>query len=357
MSRFYDWGATFSRQTGTNGERCIVIGAKGIGKTFGLRLACVKDYIKNGARFCELCRTNEELKAVKQGYFDRLQSQGFFKDRIFKTEGQAGYVAKILNKDEGGKVEHTPWEVCCYFVSLTSFQREKKRTYDGVKRFIYDEALIDRKDRYHRYLPNEYLILANILDTVSREQAESDRHYKVYLLGNACDLASPYLRYSGITKVPDYGYHYYQDKTVLLHYVEPWDAEERKRGTLVGRMLAGLDESKMMFDNEFSDSGEGDVVRKPKGSKPLVTLRYSSQNFGVWISYTEGLLFVSLKPAGDAPVVALTKKDSSIDYLTVQKQSPTLKMLLDSFYNGLLRYDKPMTRELFFSVLGFLGVQ
>ena len=35
--RFYNWADAFSRQTGHQGEICIVVGAKGIGKTFGLQ--------------------------------------------------------------------------------------------------------------------------------------------------------------------------------------------------------------------------------------------------------------------------------------------------------------------------------
>ena len=75
MAEYYDWSATLSRQTDTNGEICVVIGAKGIGKTFGLRLLCVSDYLKRGRRFCEICRTKEEMKAVKKGYLTSCKMQ------------------------------------------------------------------------------------------------------------------------------------------------------------------------------------------------------------------------------------------------------------------------------------------
>ena len=71
MSGFYDWNDVFSRQTGNNGEIALITGGKGIGKTFGLRLQCVKDYLKDGSLFVELCRTKVECKAVSLGYFDK----------------------------------------------------------------------------------------------------------------------------------------------------------------------------------------------------------------------------------------------------------------------------------------------
>ena len=205
MSKYYDWQATFSRQTGTQGEICIVTGAKNIGKTFGLRLQCVNDYLKTGRHFCEICRTKDEVKNVTQGYFDKLQNDGFFSDYVFKVERNTGYIAEKPAADE--KPE---WHVICYFVALTAFQTEKKRTYTNVYRFIFDEAIIDRKDRYHRYLPNEFLVLANILDSVSRQQYEDAKPYKVYILGNACDLSCPYLQYLGVNSIPEYGDHFYR---------------------------------------------------------------------------------------------------------------------------------------------------
>ena len=90
MVKYYDWDATFSRQTGTQGEFCIVAGGKGIGKTFGLRLKCINEYIKKGFRFVEICRTKEERSQVEDGYFSKLQHDGFFKDYIFKVEKNQG---------------------------------------------------------------------------------------------------------------------------------------------------------------------------------------------------------------------------------------------------------------------------
>lgn len=367
--RYYDWAKTFSYQTGSQGELCIVVGAKDIGKTFGLRLACVKDYLKRKRRFCEICRTEAELKAVRQGYFDKLQGQGFFEEHVFQVKGQTGMIAKLLPPDEDDydesgqlkedyKPKHTPWETLCYFVALTSFQREKKRTYENVYRYVFDEGLIDSKDRYHRYLPNEYLILANLLDSISRQQP-GGAQYRVYILGNACDLTAPYLRYAGVDKIPEYGYSFYNDKHTLLHYVEPWDAGVRKRETLVGHMLNGFDsEAAMVFENKFDDGYTGDLGKKTAKAKYAFGVRYGEFSFAVWIDYSDGYIYVNRKPPKDARnMVALTKKDATIDYQGVTRASPYMQMISNAYYAGDLRYDSAITRELFFSVLDFLGIK
>lgn len=350
---FYNWDKTFSYQTGTNGEICEVLGAKDIGKTFGLRLKCIERFIKHKRKFVEICRTNEELKAVIVGYFDKITSEGFFQDYIFKTERGCGYIARKPICDE--KPE---WELICYFIALTNFQREKKRTYDKPERFIFDEAVIDTKDRYHRYLPDEFLILANLLDSVSRQQPGDDYQYRLYILGNSVDLTCPYLRYLGIDKIPSFGYHYYKDKTVLLHYVEPWDAEDRKAKTLVGRMLSGNEESKVIFDNVFQDTTNGEISKKTQSAKYRYAIRWGKMTFALWADKKTGTWYVSSKvPKGAKNVYTLTKRDSSANYDAIDRANPLLDLVNRLFYAGLLRYESAHIRESFFEVLAFIGIR
>lgn len=357
--KFYDWQATLSRQTGRQGEICIVVGAKGIGKTFGLRKQCVNDYLNKGWHFCELCRTKDELKVVRQGYFDKLQNAGLFADYLFKVVGQTGYIAKEPEKDAetGEYVEKPTWDVLCYFVALTAFQTEKKRTYTNVRRFIFDEAIIDSKDRYHRYLPNEFLVFANLLDSVSRQLPQGEQ-YRVYILGNACDLTCPYMRYLGINKIPEFGYSFWHDKSVLLHYVEPWDKEERQGLTLVGRMLNGTDESEMVFGNRFNTGDTGDICKKSAGAWYAYGIRYGDNMFAIWIDYAKGLCWITDKLPKDAGnVFALTKNDTTLDYQAIERSSDYLQMLNKFWYLGTLRYESPAIRELFLGILEFMGIR
>jgi len=357
--RFYDWPATFSRQTGTQGEFCIVIGAKGIGKTFGLRRQCVSDYIKHGWRFCEICRTREELKAVRKGYFDKLEFEGMFTGYIFKVQGEIGYIAREPEKDPetGDYVEKPQWAELCYFVAMTTFQIAKKRTYVNVHRFIFDEAVIDRKDRYHRYLLNEILIFGQLLDTVSRQQP-GGYQYRVYLLGNACDLTCPYLRYLGVNKMPEFGYTFYNHKHTLLHYVEPWDQERRETQTLVGRMLAGTGESEMIFGNRFAEDGSDTISPKTPRARYSYAIKYGEHLFGIWIDYGKALCYISAKvPKGAKNVFTLLKADSTLDYTAIERTSPYLQIINRFFYSGSLRYESPAIREMFLTILEFIGIR
>lgn len=349
--KYYYWPDVFSRQTGTNGEIAIVCGGKNIGKTFGLRLQCIEDFLTRKTPFCEICRTKTECEAISSGYFSKIQNDGFFTEYEFKTEKNCGYINLGTN-------EEPEWALICYFVALSNFQQEKKRTFVKPYRFIFDEAIIDVKDRFHRYLKSEFLILANLLDTISRQQPDDLYQYRLYIIGNAVDMRSPYFMYLGIDKIPPFGFTWYRDKTVLLHYVEPWNAEERKAHTLVGRMLAGSEESKIIFDNEFVDTSNGEVCDKTSSAKYAYALIYDQMRFAIWIDRKEGLYFINSKiPKGSKNVYSLTKKDGSINYQTIKRTDSLLKILNEMFYIGGLRYESMGVRESFHEVLGFLGVR
>lgn len=353
MGKFYNWHDTMSRQTGTNGEFCIVVGARGIGKTFGLRKQFVLDWIRDGSRFCEVCRNAAELPFVMQGYFDKLQAKGLFSEYEFKCEKNAAFARRLPFDDDN----QNEWDCIGYFVALTQFQRDKKRTFANVKRVVFDEAILDRKDKHHRYLPNEFAIFANMVSTVLREEPGVPTKGKVYLLGNACDLCAPYLFNLGIRKVPPFGFSYHNGKHTLLHYVEAVGAREREAETLVGRMLAGNEEAKTMFDNVFQDANDEFIESKTSNAKFAYGIRFQKMSFGVWLDWSNGLFYVNEKiPNNERNVYTLTKSDATIDYQSARKTNAQLQVLVDCFYMGAVRYSSPAIREAFLNVLTFFGV-
>lgn len=347
----YSYQPIYDRQTGTNAEVVWIIGGKDIGKTFTLRHDLLQKRIDTGKCFVEVCRTDDEAKDVCNGYMSKLQEVGYFKEYIFRAEKKTLYYAK--------NTDNPKWEIAAYFVALTLFQKEKKRTYSNIGDFIFDEAIIDKKDRYHHYLPYEYSILVNLIDTITREQPNDTPQHKIYLLGNACDFSCPLLYDSGVRKIPPYGYSWYNHKCTLVHYVEPWDAEDRQARTLAGRMLANNDdEAAMIFSNKFSYGYRGDIERKTSTAKFSYAIVFMQKSFGIWIDYATGIFYVSSKVPRDARnVYALTKKDNEINRQMLKRTDGLLKTLSNIYYIGGVRYESEIVRETFMQVLEFLGVK
>lgn len=349
MAKYYDWGRTFSYQTGTQGEMCLVVGAKNIGKTFGLRLALLNRCISKGLRFVEVSRTKEESRMVSSGYLDKLQAEGFFRDYSYRVEGGSGILTHERSERELDLIS---------FVSLTEFQSAKRRTYLPSWLYIFDEAILDRDDRHHHYLPNEYFTLAKVIDSITREQYDRPMPVRCYLLGNPCDLTAPYFRYCGVRSVPDYGYSWHNNKNTLLHFVRPWATEERRVNTFVGRMLAGhAEESGQVFDNQFITGRSYEYVApKSQRAKFQYGLVFNGESFGIWGDFDEDLFYVTRKCPKDGRVYALTKRDMSIDYTLVDRAHSSLKVLIDLHFKQLLRFEDLALQDSFMRMLTFYGV-
>ena len=212
MSDYYDWGTTLSYDA----DVTQVVTLRGKGKTYGLRKQFVKDFLKDESRFVEVCRFKDEISDVMDGYFDKLIEKEEFPNHVFKTERKAAFIAK---KPKDG--EKPQWKQIGYFVALSQMQRSKKKTFRNVYRIVLDESILDYHDRYHDYLPNEFSLLANIVDSCARQRAGEKRKHepRVYLLANACDLMNPYFIRYGIKEEPNFGYSWHAGKTFLLHYV------------------------------------------------------------------------------------------------------------------------------------------
>lgn len=351
MGKYYDWGNTLSY----NAPITIVTGARSIGKTFGFRVQMVGDALRGKGVFAEVCRYAAELESVEDGYFDKLQEQGFFSDYEFKCFKNRAFARKL-----GGEVNDADWELVGYFVALTQAQQMKKKTFVRPKNILFDEAFLDYHDRFHRYIPREYETFANLVSTLVRESPEDPAlGTRVVLLGNSVGFLNPYFEHLGIDKVPKYGYQWYKGKSVLLHYVKESEerVSEKMSGTLTGLMLSGTDEARAVFANEFEQGNTEYIETKPKAAKFRYGIVYNGQRYGVWVH--DLIMYVTSKiPKGEGRQVwAVTYSDNRIDYDACRKSTPAVKALVEWYYKGRVRYESAGVRERFAELLRVYGIR
>ena len=359
MADYYDWHPTLAR----NADVTMVIGARGIGKTYGLRKQCIKDFIRHGWRFCEVVRFKKELSAVADGYFNRLARDDDFAQFLFRSDSRYMYIAQDTGDavDEKGNKVKPQWMLMGYFVALTEGQQAKKRTYDEVRRLIFDEAVLERSDRFHTYLPNEFVALANVVDTVSRERADTKGvKPSLYLLGNACDIANPYFAHYGVGTDLRFGYRWYANKTFLLHYVRDDEyAQEKMRGTVAGRMMAMGEGGLVASMNEFQTVSGEFVMKKPKRAKFSFGIVCNGKRFGIWHDMSEGLVHVteSIPNGMDGRTYTLTAADSRINYIMANKLTKVMQSFAQMYWAGIVFYEDIQTKADFQEILNMFGVR
>lgn len=333
----------------------MVVGARGIGKTYGLRLQFIRDYIKDGFRFVELTRHQKQLPDFTSSYFSRIIENNEFEDYVFKTTNKHAYIAERADKPN--------WEVCGYFGAMTAAQDMKKQTFSKVKRILLDEAIIDKRiDRYHRYLANEFSVLANIVDSVSRERPDTKYSLRprIYLLGNACDLLNPYFGIYGIGEEPKVGYSWHAGKTMLLHYIKDTEyAQAKNANTVAGRMLDNTLDGLIASSNEFLRQSNDFVYEKPKHAKFQMGVVYLEKQYGIWVDDKEGYYYINRKIPKNTnrPIFALTASDNKVNYIAAKKAETALKGFTELYYLGIVRYETALVKTEFIEILTLFGVR
>lgn len=355
-TQYYDWNKTLSYDA----DVTMVVGARGVGKTYGLRKQCIRDYLKHEWRFVEICRNKNQVSPVSAGYFDRIISNEEFPEYVFKTTPQKAYIAK--RKDDEDDKKKIVWHCIGYFVALTDAQLLKRTTFTNVRRIIFDEAIMDKRDRYHRYVNNEYSVLVNIIDTVSRERADTESLApRVYLLGNALDMFNPYFEAYGINSKPPRGYSWYKNKTMLLDYLDSKKySQEKLTGTVAGRMIAGTVEGEIEANNEFMNSGIEFVMKKTPKAKFSFGISYDNRDYAVWIDMFEGYYFITKKFPKNTegkPIFTITASDAKINYIMAKRADKPIQMLSDAFYMGIMRFDNMATMNGFLDLLTMFGIR
>ena len=345
--QFFEWGKVLSFQAPIT----MVVGARGLGKTYGLRKVCIEQFLKKGVCFVEVSRFKAEQKQVQHGYFERVSKE--FPGVEFEVRGSEGFVWRGNTTEKGKKV----WERICYFCSLTELQTTKKRTFDNVKNILFDEAVIDSKDRYHRYLPGEWELLAGLIDSCSRERAESSVHPQLFLLGNAVDLSNPFFQKIGLMDEPQTGYHWFLKKLFLLVVPEASEYSRAKESqTLAGRMLAGTAAGEAANWNKFSNEFEGVIAKKPSTARFEVGLRWKDENFGLWFDDHEGRYYVTSKIPRGGKTLALSIGNVAVNSPLVQKNASFLRSIVSLASIDGLRFESLGLRSQFFTACGLLNL-
>lgn len=346
---FYEWGKTLSYSCASI---IMVISDRGFGKTYGMRKTAIKSFLKDGSNFVEVVRYKNELADVQNEYFDKLILNNEFPNHIFKTQGNSGYIAEKPKNDEKPK-----WKHLCYFVALSGQQKAKKRTFVNVRYIIFDEFLVS--NMWPGYLKDEYTEFLNLFDSVAREVPGEGTKVKAILLGNSCNLCNPYFTAFGIQEEMPFGYHFYNKKMVLLHYVEPGEYGEQKKQTTVGRLAQGTAASSVMLSNTFDDADKAFIGKKPKNAKFDFGFIYRGQKYGIWLDAIESLYYVNGKIPNNTqrPIFSLTTPDNKPNYIILKKSDKRLKAFLDLYYMGIIRYENPAIKNGFLKSLSVFGIR
>ena len=250
----------------------FIVGARGIGKTFGI----LKYMVDNRIRFIYMRRTQTQVDLIKTNDLNPFRSLQMVLGEDYAVHIESinkNMSAVYLEKDEEAEESVEP---IGYILALSTVSNIRGFDASDVEYLIYDEFIGEKHEKPIRSEGSAFL---NALETIGRNRELSGRDpLKVIALSNSTNLANPiFVELNIITqceKLIKKGHDLIQirDRGISLYIVKNSPISQKKRDTALYHLAgSGSDFAQMALDNEFNKEYFGQVKRRDlKEFSPLV---------------------------------------------------------------------------------------
>ena len=264
---YYDYSKILTYNAFLN----ILIGERGVGKTYGASKLVVKQALKNGYEFAYIRRYKTELKKSVPKFFKALIENEEFKDHTLYSKGDTFYLDDVP---------------IGYAMTLSTAQSLKGTNFSKVKFIIFDEFIIEKGQQH--YLPNEVENFLGLVETIARM-----RDVKIFMLANAVSTVNPYFLFFDITLPYNNDIKTFKDGLILVQYMKNEEYRQAKRESNFGKLVSGTDYESYAIDNQFRLDNKNFIEKKTGTSRCSFSFKYKENIYGVWFDYNVGKIFVS----------------------------------------------------------------
>lgn len=329
---YYDYDKLLSRDF----LIAFVITERGLGKTFGAKVAMLKRFLKSGEQFIYVRRYKTELDSSLATFWSDIQSNGFFEDLELKV-----VKSKLLTKFTcDGKV-------CGYAVPLSTSNILKSTAFPKVKYIIFDEYLLFDGGTY-KYLRGEVNLFLDLVETVFRL-----RDGKVIMLGNAINVyASPYFAYWNLDLPYGGEFKSFKDGSILVQYAKNETYRDVKKKTKFGKLIDGTDYGKYAIDNQDMSMNNIFIGKRPEKSKFYALLIVNGVNIGLWFG-SDYKLYISDKfEPNTVNKFALDYNDHTDKTMFLSlRHNPYISACVEAYKHGWLKFENERVKSYMITVL------
>ena len=309
----------------------FIIGNRGSGKSYAAKKRAVKLFLDKGHQFVYLRRFRDELSETAEAYFNDIILNNEFPDVDIRYDAGCYYI----NDDLAG-----------YAMALTKAKDYKSISFPLVYLIIFDEFLIE-DNGYARYLKNEVKQFLNFYMSIDRY-----RGCIVFFLANSVSIVNPYTMFFNLTM--PYGSNIARKGDILLELVQDAEFIESRKQTRFGKMIAGTDFEQYAIENKFMDDNRTFIMKKSENSNYYFTFIYQGKQYGVWIDYLEGKMFVSENVDPSFKVVySITVDDHTPNTLLLRQinQSIFFKNFIENYKLGNVYFESIKIKSVVYDVI------
>lgn len=316
----------------------FLVGARGLGKTYGIEVKAVRDYIRKGEMFIYLRRYKEELKAARNTFFAAFEHE--FPEWDFQVRGNEAQCAPIETRGE----KKREWKTMGYFIALSTAQNQKSVSFPRVTKIIFDEFIIE-KGMIH-YLPDEATVFRQFYNTVDRNQDRT----KVYFLANSVSIMNPHFLEYDILPTEDTEFITRYDGYIVAHFPDSKDFAKSIYTTKFGKFIQGTEYADFAVGNTFVDNHGQLLNDKDPRARYQFTLETGKGSFSVWHVPFDNEYYVQAKRPKAEKVVTLIAENMSESKTFVKVNDRAIGYLRRAFSTGKVTFDHQTTRNAFIEV-------
>ena len=319
MSFYYNFDKLFSYKFLLG----FVITERGLGKTFGAKVAMLKKFIRTGEQFIYIRRYKTELDSALATFWSDIQNNGYFDDLNLGIKKK-----KMLT-------EFTcDGEVCGYAVPLSTANILKSTAFPKVTTIIFDEFLIDDAGLY-KYLKNEVNLLLDLMETVFRL-----RDGQTIFLGNAISITNPYFAYWNLELPYNSEFKTFHDGLIVVNYARNDEYRKVKKESRFYKLIENTSYGRYAIDNQMLKDNKHFIEKRPSDSKFFGLLIINGLNVGIWYS-KNGHLYMSEKfEPNTLSKFACDFSDHTEDTIFVNiRDNYYLATCIKFYKQGLLRFE------------------
>lgn len=303
----------------------MIIGERGVGKSFSGKLHVMNHFLKTGEQFIYLRRYKTELDTSLATFFDDIREKGYLMDHDLEV-----VKSKMLTKFLcDGKV-------CGYAVPLSTCNILKSTSFPKVSTIVFDEFILDTASGTYKYMKHEPEMLCDVIETVGRL-----RDIKVLMLGNNVNFyACPYVAYWNLELPYNSEFRSFKENLIVLQYIKNEEYRNAKRKTKFGKLISGTSYGDYAISNQSLRENTDFIEKKPAKSKYHGTLIINGLSLGVWCG-DNAFVYLSDKYDPNTPFKFACKYSDHTEQsvLLSARENWLLGFVIRAYKQGWLRFE------------------
>lgn len=330
LSSYYNFDKVMSYNAIYN----FIMGARGLGKTYGAKEKVISAAINKGDQFILLRRYKTELKG-RGSFFADIDH--LWPEWDFRVNGFTAEMAPIKTREEKKRL----WTPIGHFIALSTAQSFKGVPFPKIKTIIFDEFIIE-KGMTH-YLPDEATVMMNFLVTVDRFMDKT----RVFFLANSVSIMNPYFiefdikAEKEIERTPD--------NFLVAHFPDSKAFQNEVYQTRLGKRIQGTEYAEYAVGSQFADNHEGLIGAKSSTAKYYFTLETKDGIFSLWSDFTTArpTYYAQAKRPKQEILWTMELESMTESKQMVYYSDKSMQVLRAAFKQGRIWFDSPRTRNSF----------